>query len=268
MKNLNYPATRTAMLTAYDYPGARYAEKAGIDCILVGDSLGTNILGYETVRDVTIEDMLHHTRAVRRGALHTYIIADLPFQSLYSPDLCLRDAEMLLDCGADAVKIEVEDNKEEHLKLLRAKNIPFCGHIGFTPQTAWLTPSLQGATPERAKELYRFARQVEYYGGEYLILELLPANLAEFITEHSTVPTIGIGSGPHCAGEVQVCLDICGISEKIYRHSHLFAPAGDEIQRAYTRYVRDVKNGNFPTQSNSRTVPQDIIEYVKESEAQ
>ncbi|MGM0444225.1 MAG: 3-methyl-2-oxobutanoate hydroxymethyltransferase [Fibrobacterota bacterium] len=251
-----------SVLTAYDAPGARYAAAADIDIILVGDSLGPNTLGYDTVRDVTIDDMMHHTAAVRRGAPDTYILADIPFGSTLDPEFCLTDAQRLLRSGADAVKLEIEENRLDHLHLLSAKKIPLCAHIGYTPQTPWLDTAVQGKDFHRAEELLQLARRIRKSRAQMLVMELMPRSLAAYITQHLPIPTIGIGSGPDCDGEVQVCYDILGMSEKVFRHSRIFAPAGDAVRSAYGGYAAAVRAGEFPTASNCSDISPDLFNRV------
>ncbi|ERP39174.1 3-methyl-2-oxobutanoate hydroxymethyltransferase [Chitinivibrio alkaliphilus ACht1] len=250
---------KEVMLTAYDYQTARYAVEAGVDILLVGDSLGTNVLGYSSVHDVTLSDMLHHTRAVKRGAGTAIVVSDLPYTSMKTPEKCRDHAQSLLENGADMVKIEVETGRAPYLDLLNREKIPFCGHIGFTPQTPGLSVSLQGKTARRATELLSLAKHIEHAGAKYLILELIPYNIAAHITSSVQTPTIGIGAGPYCNGEVQVWYDICGISEKTYRHTQVFAPVGREIRTAFTEYVHAVQHDRFPTIKNAGVAPEETL---------
>lgn len=255
---------KIAMLTTYDYPSAKMAVEAGADVLLVGDSLGTNTLGYDTVRDVTVTDICHHTAAVRRGAPEAYILADIPWEAMETPETCLEAAEEILDNGANAVKIEVEADREEYIDILVANNIAVCSHVGYTPQTPGLPVTVQGKELNRALEIIELAQLSEKHGASMIVLELIPAELAALITERLTIPTIGIGAGPHCSGQVQVYYDIAGFSDRIFRHAKEYSNAGGALAKAFTDYVNEVHEETFPTMDNCASVSQDFIQEIKE----
>lgn len=254
---------KIAMITTYDYPTAQMAVKAGADVLLVGDSLGTNTLGYETVRDVTIADICHHTAAVRRGAPEAYILSDLPWEAMESPEKTLEAAKAIIGSGATAVKIEVEEGRREHMTALQEEDITFCSHVGYTPQTPGLPVTVQGKNLDRATEIVQLAKLSEELGANMIVLELIPAELAELITELLTIPTIGIGAGPFCNGQVQVYYDIAGFSDKIFRHAKLFRNAGNELQEALTGYVSEVHEGFFPRMNNCMSISSELVDEIK-----
>lgn len=253
-----------AMITCYDALTAKTAEQAGADFLLVGDSGGTNILGYKSVNEVKLDDMLFLTKSVKRANTKCKIISDIPYEILYEkPDDIVSASQKLLDCGADMVKIEIEGDGIELLKRITAVKIPVCSHIGYTPQTPNLEVSVQGKNIERAKELVKFAKDSQKFGAEMIVLELIPSNLAKYITEILDIATIGIGSGQFCGGQVQVWCDIAGFSPKIYRHSKLFANAKETLLSAFKNYVNEVRNGSFPTELNASFVNDEILEELR-----
>lgn len=242
---------RVAMLTAYDYPGARAVDQAHTDIILVGDSLGMVVLGYPDTLRVTMDDMLHHTRAVARGTEHALIVGDMPYLSYHiSIEESVRNAGAFIQAGAHAVKIE--GGKPGRIGTIAAildAEIPVMGHIGLTPQSvnAFGGFRLQGKGAEDASRLIDEARALEDAGCFALVLECVPAELAAFITEKISIPTIGIGAGPACDGQVLVYHDLLGLYEghkpKFVRQ---YADAGTLIARALSQYVDDVREGRFP----------------------
>lgn len=254
-----------AMLTCYDALTAKIAEKAGIDYLLVGDSGGTNLLGYKEMSEIRLEDMCFMTKSVKRANTKCKIVTDIPFEIVYEkPDELLTAAKILTDCGADILKLEIEDDRIEMLKKLTEAGFSVCTHIGFTPQTPDLKVEAQGKDLKRAKELVKFAKQSQEFGAEMIVLELIPANLAKYISEVLDIPTIGIGAGPYCDGQVQVWCDISGFSPRIFKHAKLFANAGKELFNAFSAYVNEVHNGSFPTINNAATIDEKIIEMLKD----
>lgn len=203
---------RIAMLTAYDYPMARLLEEAGVDVLLVGDSLGMVVLGYEDTTLVTMDEMLHHTRAVARGAKNTPIMADLPIASYLSSKQALDNARRLLEAGAHAVKMEGGAELVPQIEALAAADIPVMAHIGMMPQHVREEGGyrIKGKTPEDAAKLLADAKAVEQAGSFGLLLELVKAEVAAEITKSIAIPTIGIGSGPDCDGQVLVTHDLVG----------------------------------------------------------
>lgn len=242
-----------ACLTAFDAGFARWIDLAGIPLILVGDSLGMTVLGYETTLPVTLDQMVHHTAAVRRGASQAMVIADLPFmtyqvsieQALASAGRCVKEA------GADGVKLEGGVLRADTIRTLVANGIPVLGHIGLLPQSVKAMGGfrLQGKTEEDARRLVTEARAVEEAGAFALILEGMPAALAKVITEAVSIPTIGIGAGPGCDGQVLVLHDLLGLTEKPPSFARAYASLGDEAKRAIAAYRDDVLRGEFPASS-------------------
>ena len=239
------------MVTAYDYPTARAADEAGVPALLVGDSLGTAILGLETTVQVTLDDILHHTRAVARGAKRAMIVADLPFMS-YQPsaELAVRSAGRLLqEGGATAVKLEGGQAVAESVRRVVDAGIPLMGHLGLTPQSVHRLGGyrVQGRTAGGARRLLADALALQAAGAFALVLELVPGWLAAEVTAALRIPTIGIGAGPQCSGQIQVLADLVGLTERTPRHARIYAPLGDDMRRALAAYAQDVRAGSFPT---------------------
>ena len=253
---------KITMLTSYDYPTALLLDRCGIDVQLIGDSVGTNMLGYTDVSMVTVSDIVHHLKAVARGAKNSFVLGDMPFGSLKTKELALENARTLMDEGADGVKIETEKDSIEKIFRVASTEIPVCAHIGYTPQTPGLAASVQGKDIERATELLTLAKASEEAGAFMIVLELIPEKLSKLITETLSIPTIGIGAGRYCDGQVQVILDIFGFSEKIFRHAKKYTDASQLFSDVITNYISDVQNGYFPTEKNSSTIPEEIIEQV------
>jgi 3-methyl-2-oxobutanoate hydroxymethyltransferase len=247
---------RIVMLTAYDHATALILDAAGVLALLVGDSLGTTVLGYDTTIPVTLDDMIHHTRAVVRGARRALVIADLPFMT-YHPnrDHALRNAGRLLqEGGAQAVKLEGGSPVVETVRRLVDAGVPVQGHLGLTPQSVYQLGGYrrQARTEEAARKLLDDARSLEQAGAFSIVLELIPATLAAAVTRELSIPTIGIGAGPHCDGQVQVINDILGLSAEFNpRHARRYANLAQDIQAAVTRYATDVREGNFPGPAES-----------------
>ncbi len=242
---------RIPMITAYDYPTARLVDAAGIPVILVGDSLGTTVLGYETTVPVTVEDVVYHTRAVVRGAQQALVIADLPFMSYrISPEDALRNAARCLqEGGAQAVKLEGGGAVVETVRRLVDAGIPVQGHLGLTPQSVYQLGGyrVQGRTEAAARRLLDDARGLQQAGAFSCVLELIPAPLAREITQALTIPTIGIGAGPFCDGQVQVIHDLLGVDPSFHpRHARRYANLAEVIRDALSRYASDVQEGTFP----------------------
>ncbi len=249
---------KIAMLTAYDYPTARLAEEAGVDVILIGDSVGMTKLGYENTLPVTIMEMLHHTKAVKRGSARALLVADLPYLS-YEIDLkeAMRNAGRLLkEGGAHAVKIEGGREVAATIKEFLKINVPVFGHLGLTPQAVNRLGGykVQGRNPEDAEKILTEARILEGAGVCAVVLECVPADLAKEVTKRLSVPTIGIGAGPHCDGQVLVSDDMLGLSEAgprkfVKRYADLRAQAVVAI----SAYCHEVRAGSFPGPEHSFT---------------
>ena len=243
-------------VTAYDCPTARLLDEAGVDIILVGDSVGMAVLGYESTLPVTLEDMLHHVRAVRRGTRRALLVADMPYGSFHvSIEDSVRNAMRLVkDGGAEAVKLEGGERRLELIHRLVEAEIPVMGHVGLTPQSinAMGGFHVQGQSAEAARQVERDARAVEAAGAFAVVLESMPRELAAGITRELRIPTIGIGAGPDCDGQVLVFHDLVGLTEgytpKFVRR---YADLAAEITRAVTEYCGDVRSGKFPSDAES-----------------
>jgi len=242
---------RIGMITAYDFPSAKLADAAGSDIILVGDSLGMVVLGYPDTLSVTVDDMLHHTRAAARGATRALIVGDMPYLSYHvSVEESVRNAGRFIQAGAHAVKIE--GGKPSRIRVIEAvldAEIPMMGHIGLTPQSvnAFGGFKVQGKGADDARRLIDEALALEQAGCFALVLECVPSELASLITERISIPTIGIGAGIHCDGQVLVYHDLLGLYDghkpKFVRR---YAQIGNDIQAAIEHYLADVREGRFP----------------------
>lgn len=247
---------KLVMMTAYDYPSARLVDEAGADMILVGDTLGMVVLGYDSTLPVTMEDMIHHTKAAVRGSKRAMVVGDMPFMSYQTgwQDAMRNAARFLQETGCGAVKLEGGVRSAEIVKKLVEAGIPVMGHIGLTPQSVnqvggW---KVQGKTPAAAVQLMHDAQALEQAGAFAIVLELVPAPLAELLTARLSVPTIGIGAGVHCDGQVQVFHDLLGLYDQfVPKHAGRYADAGDTIRAAVARYAADVRSGAFPTDKQS-----------------
>jgi 3-methyl-2-oxobutanoate hydroxymethyltransferase len=244
------------MLTAYDYPTALAEDQAGVDCILVGDSLGMVVLGYQNTLPVTMEDMLHHSRAVSRGAKYALLIGDMPFMSYQvSTEEAVRNAgRFLQEAGMDAVKLEGGRERVEAIRAIVSAGIPVMGHLGLTPQSVNQLGGFrpQGKTATAAKRLLEDAFLLEEAGCFSLVLESVPARLAELISKKLSIPTIGIGAGLGCDGQVLVTHDLLGLFERFTpKFVKKYADFHAEMQHAFTEYISDVKSRSFPTAEHS-----------------
>lgn len=242
---------RIVMVTAYEASSARLAEAAGIDMLLVGDSAATTMLGYETTVQVTMDDLLVLTGAVCRAVKHTLVVADMPFGS-YQPsneDAVRNAVRFVRDAGADIVKLEGAGTTIARVKALVDAGIPVMGHVGLTPQSASLIEdfTVRGRTPAEAGEIFDGARALERAGCCAVVLEAIPAPLSARITEALTVPTIGIGAGPSCDGQVLVWHDLLGLTQgHVPKFVKQFAREGETILAALREYAREVRDGTFP----------------------
>lgn len=254
------------MITAYDYSMAVLVDRTPMDMILVGDSLGMVMLGYDSTVPVTMEDMIHHTRAVARGARNTFIVADLPFMSYQvSVQEAVRNAGRLLkEGGADAVKLEGGASVADTVRAIVAAGIPVMGHLGLTPQTSTMLGGLklQARDAAAAKNLVSDARLLEEAGAFSLVLEAIPSQLAEVVTSRLSIPTIGIGAGPACDGQVLVIHDALGLFQRfVPKFVKRYASLGDEVVRALDSYCQEVSTGQFPTAEHSFNMKQ--VELAK-----
>jgi 3-methyl-2-oxobutanoate hydroxymethyltransferase len=243
-------------LTAYDYPTARLLDEAGVDVILVGDSLGMVVLGHENTLSVTIDEMLHHTRAVRRGTRRALVVADMPYGSYHTDTAeSLRNAmRFVKEAGAEAVKVEGGERRLELISRLTEAEIPVMGHVGLTPQSlnALGGYRVQGKTADAAEQLIRDARAVEAAGAFAVVLEAVPRELAAQITRELRIPTIGIGAGPDCDGQVLVIHDLLGLTfGQTPRFARQYANLGEIMSKAVHEYCDDVRSGTFPSDGES-----------------
>jgi 3-methyl-2-oxobutanoate hydroxymethyltransferase len=245
---------RIGMLTAYDYPSAKIVDSAGADIILVGDSLGMVVLGYPDTLSVTMDDMLHHTRAVARGTTHALLVGDMPYLSYHvSVEESVRNAGQFIRAGAQAVKIE--GGKPQRIKAIEAildAEIPVMGHIGLTPQSVNIVGGfkLQGKNADDARRLIDEAVALDQVGCFSIVLECVPAELAAMITQRVSAPTIGIGAGPSCDGQVLVLHDLLGLYDNLApKFVRKYAEAGKEMRGAIEHFLEDVRNGSFPNAS-------------------
>ncbi len=256
---------RITCLTAYDYPTARLLDEAGVDILLVGDSLGMVVLGYDNTLPVTMEEMLHHTRAVRRGVRRALLVADMPYGSYHAEAAeSLRNAvRFVKEAGAEAVKVEGGERRLELIARLVEAEIPVMGHVGLTPQSLHAMGGfkVQGKSVEAAEQLLRDARAVEAAGAFSIVLESVPRELAARITEQLRIPTIGIGAGPECNGQVLVFHDLVGLTAgSVPKFARRYADLAAEIARAASEYCEDVRSGRFPSDQESYHLPGELRE--------
>jgi 3-methyl-2-oxobutanoate hydroxymethyltransferase len=256
MKKMKQDHEPIAVVTAYDYPSANLAEQAGVDVILVGDSLGNVVLGYESTVPVTIDDMVYHTRAVTRGAPHTFIVADMPFATYHgSVDITLRHAARLMQEGlAKAIKMEGGQEIVPSVEACVRAGIPVMAHIGLTPQSINQIGGyrVQGKNSKQAQKLLNDALALQTAGAFAIVLELVTEEIAELISGELSIPTIGIGAGPKCDGQVLVFHDLLGYGGDIIKKKFVkeFAQIGDTIRTGISAYVQEVKQRAFPSQDH------------------
>ena len=257
LKQMKAEGRRIVMLTAYDAPMAHFVEAAGVPAILVGDSLGNTVLGYENTLPVTVNDILRHTQAVVRGTRRAIVIADMPFLSyqVSNERALLNAGQLIQEGGAQGVKLEGGKQTVTVTAHLVDAGIPVMGHLGLTPQSVHQLGGYRahGRTLAEAEELQSDALALERAGAFALVLESVPATLAQKITESISIPTIGIGAGVHCDGQIQVLHDLLGLNPHAVhpRHAKAYAKLGDEMRAAVSRYVQDVESGTFPTREHS-----------------
>ncbi len=267
IKAMKRRGEKIVMLTAYDYSMARILDEAGVHILLVGDSLGMVVLGYETTVPVTMEEMLHHVKAVARGAKRAHVVADMPFMSYQTgPQDALRNAARFLkEAGAQSVKLEGGQEVAETVRRLTQAGIPVMGHLGLTPQSIHQFGGYQvrGKTKEQAAKLLADALALEEAGAYALVLESVPAPLAQAITQRLRIPTIGIGAGPWCDGQVQVVHDILGLyPDFVPRHAKQYLRLGDLIRQAVAEYAREVREGAFPGPEHSHGMDEETLSQV------
>ncbi|WP_054941328.1 3-methyl-2-oxobutanoate hydroxymethyltransferase [Paenibacillus ihuae] len=268
MKKMKTDGVPLSMLTAYDYPSARLAEEAGIDLILVGDSLGNVVLGYDTTLPVTIDDMVYHTRSVVRGAPDTFIVTDMPFMTYHgSVDETLRGVRRLMQEGrAQAVKMEGGLEICDTVSAVVKAGVPVLGHIGLTPQSVNMIGGyrIQGKDPEDAQRLIKEAKALEAAGAFGIVLELVTEEVAEAITKALSIPTIGIGAGRYCDGQVLVFHDILRYASP-YRDKRFvktYADVGSVIREGISTYVKEVKERSFPSEDHIFKADEHVLESL------
>jgi 3-methyl-2-oxobutanoate hydroxymethyltransferase len=249
-------------LTAYDYPTARLVDEAGVDVVLVGDSLAMVMLGYDNTLPLTIEESLHHTKAARRGVHHALLVADMPYGTYHGDihESVKNGMRFVKEAGAEAVKIEGGERRLELIARLTEAEIPVMGHLGLTPQSvnAMGGYRVQGKTPGTADQLLRDARSVETAGAFAIVLEGIPRELAAEITKEVRIPTIGIGAGPDCDGQILVLHDLLGLTfNEPPKFARRYANMGEVISQAVKEYCADVKEGSFPSDAESYHVTTD-----------
>ena len=258
------------MLTAYDYPTALAVDLAGIDSILVGDSLGMVVLGYENTLPVTMEDMIHHCKAVARGAKYAFLIGDMPFMSYQAHvnDAVRNAGRFLQEAGMDAVKLEGGKERREAVEAIVGAGIPVMGHIGLTPQAMHQLGGFraQGKTASAAKQLLEDAIILQEAGCFSMVIETIPTRLAKYISEKLEVPTIGIGAGGGCDGQVLVTHDLLGLFDRFTpRFVKKYASLHEEMSRAFNEYKTDVEGNTFPAKEHSIEMPDEDWEAFLES---
>lgn len=258
---------KISMLTAYDYSTAKLIDEAGINAILVGDSLGMVMLGYEDTLSVTMEDMIHHTKAVSRGAKNALVVADMPFMSYQTSiyDAVVNAGRLIKEGRANAVKVEGGLSICEQIKAIVDAQIPVMGHIGLTPQSvnAFGGFKVQGKSEEAARKLIDDAVSLEKSGVFAIVLECVPEKLAKIVTEKLSVPTIGIGAGKYCDGQVLVYQDMIsmfgGFTPKFAKK---YADVGSLMKEAFVKYSEEVKEGSFPSQEHTFSISDDVLKKL------
>jgi len=270
IRGMKQKGERIAMLTAYDYATAKLIDEAGIPLILVGDSLGMVVLGYESTIPVTMDEMIHHTKAVVRGTTRALVVGDMPFMTYQvSVDDALRNAARFIqEGGAQAVKLEGGENVAETVKRVVSSGIPVMGHIGLTPQSIHQLGGFKvvGKTTEAAIRLMNDAKALDEAGVFAIVLECVPKPLSKLITEKVSVPTIGIGAGKYCDGQVQVISDLLGLyTDFVPKHAKQFARLFEIIKSATADYIAEVQTGAFPTEKQSYAMDKSVLAELKKS---
>jgi 3-methyl-2-oxobutanoate hydroxymethyltransferase len=268
IKEMKQRKEKIPMLTAYDYVTAKMVDEAGVPLILVGDSLGMVMLGYESTIPVTMEEMIHHTKAVVRGTRKALVVGDMPFMTYHISvsDALHNAARFIQEGGTQAVKVEGGEVVAEIVRQLVDCGIPVMGHIGLTPQSIHQLGGfkVQGKGVEGAKKLLNDARILEEAGVFAIVLECTPAPLSKLITQKLAIPTIGIGAGPDCDGQVQVISDLLGLyTEFVPKHAKQYARLAGEIRNAVSSYIAEVKSSSFPTAEQSYTMDETLVKQLK-----
>lgn len=262
---------KITMLTAYDYTTACIADECGVNSILVGDSLGMVMLGYDTTLPVTMEDMIHHTKAVSRGAKNAFIVGDMPFMSYQTSvyDAVVNAGRLIKEGGAHAVKLEGGAAVCPQIKAIVDSSIPVVAHLGLTPQSvnAFGGFKVQGKTYDKAKQIIDDALKIQEAGACAVVLECVPAYLAAIITEKLTIPTIGIGAGAQCDGQVLVYQDMLGMTAgHTPKFAKLFADVGALMREGFKAYISETQSGEFPAAEHTFKIDSEIIEKLREED--
>jgi 3-methyl-2-oxobutanoate hydroxymethyltransferase len=258
---------KIVMLTAYDFPSAKQAEQGGVDVILVGDSLGMVVLGYDSTIPVTLDDMIHHSKAVKRGAKDTFIVTDLPFLTYHLSvrDTLMNAARILQEAGAHAVKLEGADAVLDKIAALTHAGIPVCGHLGLTPQSVGVLGGykVQGKDAHGAQKLLKDAKKVEEAGAFALVLECVPKQLAAEVSKSISIPVIGIGAGLNVDGQVLVYHDILGYGvERVPKFVKQYHAVNPFMIESIQAYVSDVKSNQFPEEKHSFTMKEEELKVL------
>lgn len=267
LQQMKEKGEKISMLTAYDYSTAKLIDEAGINCILVGDSLGNVMLGYEDTISVTMEDMIHHGAAVTRGAKNALVVVDMPFMSYQTSvyDAVVNAGRLMKEAHAGAIKLEGGVSVCPQIQAIVEAGIPVCAHIGLTPQSihAFGGFRVQGKTEEAAKRIVEDALAVEEAGAFAVVLEGIPRKLADLITEKLHIPTIGIGAGNGCDGQVLVYQDLLGMfSDFTPKFVKRFAAVGEVMKDAFRRYQEEIQSGVFPGEEHEYKIDDDVIEKL------
>ncbi len=267
LKKMKEENNKITMLTCYDYSTAKLMDAVGVEILLVGDSLGNTMLGYENTLPVTMEDMIAHTAAVSRGAKNALILGDMPFMSYQTSvyDAVKNAGRFMKEAGANAVKLEGGARVCPQIKAIVEADIPVCAHIGLTPQSvnAFGGFKVQGKSVEAARTLIEDAKRVEEAGACMVVLEGIPARLAEIITDTVSIPTIGIGAGAGCDGQVLVYQDMLGMfTDYVPKFVKQFANVGEVMSRAFADYMQEVKAGTFPAPEHTYKISDEVIEAL------
>lgn len=268
LKKMKEENNKITMLTCYDYSTAKLMDAAGVEILLVGDSLGNTMLGYENTLPVTMEDMIAHTAAVSRGAENALILGDMPFLSYQTSvyDAVKNAGRFMKEAGANAVKLEGGARVCPQIRAIVEADIPVCAHIGLTPQSvnAFGGFKVQGKSVDAARTLIEDAKRVEDAGACMVVLEGIPAKLAEIITDAVSIPTIGIGAGAGCDGQVLVYQDMLGMfTDYVPKFVKQFANVGEVMTQAFTDYMQEVKAGTFPAREHTYKIADEVIDALK-----
>ncbi len=268
MKKQKESGEKIAMLTCYDYSMAKLMDEAGINVLLIGDSLGQVMLGLEDTLAVTMEDMIHHTKAVARGAKDAFVLADMPFLSYQTSiyDAVVNAGRLVKEGHANGVKLEGGADVCEQISAIVKAQIPVCAHIGLTPQSvnAFGGFKVQGKNIETARKILDDAKRIEDAGASLVVLEGIPALLAEKITKSLSIPTIGIGAGSSCDGQVLVYQDMLGMfSDYTPKFVKKFADVGSIMKGAFKDYIEEIRNGSFPAEEHTYTIKKEVMEELE-----